>query len=397
MKYTQPDLTGHFGQFGGMYAPEILYNNLDELVDAFTKAKDDRDFNDEFSYYMINYINRPSILYYARALSEKYNLKIYLKREDLNHTGSHKINNCIGQAILAKRMKKTRIIAETGAGQHGVATATAGALFKIPCEIYMGSEDVRRQSLNVFRMKLLGAKVNSVNKGSCTLKDAMNEGIRDWVTNVKTTYYLMGTVAGFNPYPEMVRHFQKIIGEEAKAQIIAMEGRLPDYCVACVGGGSNAMGLFYPFIDNEKVILIGAEAGGTGDNAGQHSSSLTKGKVGVLHGSKSYLLYEDNGNISDVHSIAAGLDYPGVGPEHSYLKDSGRAKYIAIRDSEALSAFMELSETEGIIPALESSHALACLPQISKEAPKSIVIVCLSGRGDKDVMEVQRILEGRAR
>lgn len=397
MKYKMPDKNGYFGEFGGMFAPEMLYNNLEQLLDAFNKAKKDKAFQEEFNYYMKYYVGRPSPLYFAPRLSEKYKLKVYLKREDLNHTGSHKVNNVIGQLLVARRMKKTRIIAETGAGQHGVATATASALFNIPCEIYMGSEDTRRQALNVFRMELLGAKVNKVDKGSKTLKDAMNEAIRDWVTNEKTTYYLIGTVASFHPFPEMVRYFQKIIGEEAKKQIKKAEGRLPDYCVACVGGGSNAIGLFYPFIEDEKVKLIGVEAGGTGGGIGEHAAPLCKGKVGVLHGSKSYLLYDKNGNISDVHSISAGLDYPGVGPEHSYLKDIGRATYVNATDKEALEAFQEVSKLEGIIPALESSHALAYIKYIAKEAPGSIVVVNVSGRGDKDVMEVQRILEGRAK
>jgi tryptophan synthase beta chain len=395
MKYSLPDKTGHFGKFGGMYAPEVLYNNLEELIDVFTKAKKDKSFLKELEYYMRNYVGRPTPLYYAKRLSEKYNLNIYLKREDLAHTGSHKINNTIGQLLLAKRMKKTRIIAETGAGQHGVATATAAALFDIPCEVYMGSEDVRRQALNVFRMELLGTKVIPVDKGSRTLKDAMNEAIRDWVTNVKSTHYVLGTVGGFHPFPELVRYFQKVIGEEARKQIKKAEGRLPDYCVACVGGGSNSIGLFYPFIEDASVKLVGVEPGGTGNKIGGHASALSYGKPGVLHGAKSYLIYDDNGNISDVHSVAAGLDYPGVGPEHSYLKDTGRAKYFPVADDEAINAFYETSRLEGIIPALESSHALAYIPYIAQEAKGSLVIVNVSGRGDKDAVEIKRLLEGR--
>ncbi len=395
MKYNQPDKNGFFGEFGGMFAPELLYNNLHELITTYNKAKKDKNFKNEFQYYMNNYVGRPSPLYFASRLSEKYKLRIYLKREDLNHTGSHKINNTIGQILLAKRMGKTRIIAETGAGQHGVATATACALMGLECEIYMGTEDVRRQELNVFRMELLSAKVNKVDKGSKTLKDAMNEAIRDWVSNVKSTHYLIGSVAGFHPFPEMVRDFQKIIGKETKKQLKQYEGKLPDYCVACVGGGSNAMGLFYDFIKTRKVKLIGVEAGGTGKKIGLHAAPLNYGKVGVLHGSKSYLLFNKDGNISDVHSISAGLDYPGVGPEHSYLKDIKRAKYVCVTDKQVIEAFKELSELEGIIPALESSHALAYLPYIAKKEKNKIVVINVSGRGDKDVNEIKRIMQGR--
>ncbi len=397
MKYNLPDKNGFFGQFGGVYAPELLYNNLVQLKETFNKAKRDKKFRKELDYYLTQYTGRPSPLYFAQRLSKKYNLKIYLKREDLNHTGSHKINNTLGQILLAKKMGKTRIIAETGAGQHGVATATACALMGLECEIYMGAEDIRRQELNVFRMNLLGAKVNKVEKGSKTLKDAMNEAIRDWVSTAETTHYLIGSVAGFHPFPELVRYFQKIIGEETKRQLKKAEGKLPDYCVACVGGGSNAIGLFYDFIKNKRVKLIGVEAGGAGKKTGQHAAPLCYGQVGVLHGAKSYLLYDKQGNISDVHSISAGLDYPGVGPEHSYLHEIGRAKYVNVTDDQVLDAFRELSELEGIIPALESSHALAYIPYIAKKEKRKVVVVNISGRGDKDVNEVKRIMQGKSK
>jgi len=386
MKKILPDQRGYFAEFGGKYVPETLMPALSELETAYREARGDEDFQRDLQYYFENYVGRPSILYYAKRLSEELGgAKIYLKREDLNHTGAHKINNTIGQVLLARKMEKKRIIAETGAGQHGVAVATVAALFGFSCAVYMGEVDIKRQVLNVFRMKLLGAEVIPVRSGSKTLKDAVNEAIRDWVTNVRTTYYIIGSVVGPHPYPMMVRDFQSIIGKETKEQIIAIEGRLPDYLVACVGGGSNAMGLFYEFKDDQEVKMFGVEAAGQGLTTQEHAATLGVGDIGILHGAKSYLLQDENGQIKEAYSISAGLDYPGVGPEHAYLKKTGRATYVSVTDNEALKAFQLLSRTEGIIPALESAHALAYLPKlIPKTKKEEVVVVCLSGRGDKD-------------
>lgn len=377
---------GHFGGFGGQYVPETLMTPLEELESAYDRLKDDREFLDELNYYLANYVGRPTPLYHARNLSRHFKgAQIWLKREDLCHTGAHKINNTIGQVLLAKRMKKTRIIAETGAGQHGVATATAATLFGLECCIYMGDEDVARQSLNVFRMKLLGAEVVPVSSGSKTLKDAMNEALRDWVTNVSTTFYIIGSVAGPHPYPTIVRDFQKVIGDEAKEQIHKAKDRDPDAIVACVGGGSNSIGIFYPWL-NSATKLYGVEAAGLGLETGKHGAALSKGTKGVLHGSLQYLLQDDFGQITPAHSISAGLDYPGVGPEHCYFKDEGLVDYVSVTDEEALTAFKLLSETEGIQPALESSHALAYLERLAPTLDdEKIIIVNLSGRGDKDM------------
>jgi len=386
MKKILPDQRGYFAEFGGKYVPETLMPALSELEIAYREARGDEDFQRELQYYFENYIGRPSPLYYAKRLTEELGgAKIYLKREDLNHTGAHKINNTIGQVLLARKMGKKRIIAETGAGQHGVAVATVAALFGFSCAVYMGEVDIKRQALNVFRMKLLGAEVIPVRSASKTLKDAVNEAIRDWVTNVRTTYYIIGSVVGPHPYPMMVRDFQSIIGKETKEQIIAIEGRLPDYLVACVGGGSNAMGLFYEFKDDQEVKMFGVEAAGRGLTTQEHAATLGVGDIGILHGAKSYLLQDENGQIKEAYSISAGLDYPGVGPEHAYLKKTGRATYVSATDNEALKAFQLLSRTEGIIPALESAHALAYLPKlIPKTKKEEVVVVCLSGRGDKD-------------
>ncbi len=388
-----PDRNGRFGIFGGRFVPETLMPALEELTREYEDARQDASFREELRSYLRHYAGRPSPLYYAERLTERLGgAKIYLKREDLNHTGSHKINNTLGQALLARRMGKRRLIAETGAGQHGVATATVAAVFGMSCDIYMGEEDIRRQQLNVYRMRLLGARVIPVASGSGTLKDAMNEAIRDWVTNVETTHYLLGSVGGPHPYPMMVRDFQSVIGEEVREQILELEGRLPDCLVACVGGGSNAIGLFYPFLD-DPVELFGAEAAGKGLDTGLHAATLTAGRVGVLHGAMSYLLQDGDGQVLPVHSIAAGLDYPGVGPEHSYLKESGRARYVAITDDEALEAFKLLSETEGIIPALESAHAVALAAKLAPGMSREkIMVINISGRGDKDVPEVSRML-----
>lgn len=388
--YAYPDSNGHFGPFGGRYVAETLMPSLVELEQAYREAQNDPTFQQEFEYYLKQYVGRPSPLYYARRLSEHLGgAKIYLKREDLNHTGAHKVNNTVGQALLARRMGKKRVIAETGAGQHGVATATVAALFGMECEVFMGTEDIRRQSLNVYRMKLLGAKVTGVVSGTATLKDAMNEAIRHWVTRVRDTFYIIGTVAGPHPYPAMVRDFQSVIGREARSQILQAEGRLPDYAVACIGGGSNAMGLFHPFLGDESVRLLGVEAAGLGVDSGKHAASIGAGRVGVLHGNKTYLLQDEQGQIEHAHSISAGLDYPGVGPEHAHLHELGRAEYQAITDAEALDAFQVLTKLEGIIPALESAHAIA---QVMKLAPTlgrdQLVVVCLSGRGDKDIHTV---------
>jgi len=389
-----PDKKGHFNGFGGRFVPETLIYALDELEREYNKAKRDRVFTRELDYYLKEYAGRPTPLYFAKNLSNYLGRgKVYLKREDLLHTGAHKINNTLGQVLLAVRMKKSRVIAETGAGQHGVATATVAAMFGLKCDVYMGQEDMERQRLNVYRMKLLGSRVLPVTSGTKTLKDAMTEALRDWVTNVRNTHYIIGTVAGPHPYPAMVRDFQSIIGKESRKQILAKEKRLPDVLLACVGGGSNAMGLFYPFFKDKKVKFIGVEAAGLGLGSGKHSASLVAGKPGVLHGSKSDLLEDKFGQVKNAHSIAAGLDYPGVGPEHAYYKKIGRATYVAVRDKEALEGFQLLSETEGIIPALEPAHAIFYLKKLRAKIKKnSIIIVCLSGRGDKDTYEVAQKL-----
>jgi tryptophan synthase beta chain len=389
MQKTFPDKQGHFGVFGGKYVPETLMAPLKELEGAYLSIKKDPGFQSELRSHLKDYVGRPTPLYFAQRLTEELKgARIYLKREDLTHTGAHKINNTLGQAMLVNRMGKERVIAETGAGQHGVATATAAALFGLKCAVYMGEEDIRRQSLNVFRMKLLGAEVISVSSGSKTLKDAINEAIRDWVTNVRDTYYLIGSVVGPHPYPMMVRDFQSIIGKETRKQILEKEGRLPDYLVACVGGGSNAMGLFYPFC-KDNVRFIGVEAAGLGMNTLSHAASLCAGRIGTLHGSMSYILQSESGNILETYSFAPGLDYPGVGPEHAFFKENKRAEYVTATDEEALEAFHLLSRTEGILPALESAHALA---SVSKLAPTlrrdQVIVVNLSGRGDKDVPSI---------
>lgn len=387
-----PDPSGHFGLFGGRYVPETLIPALDELERNYKKLKNDKKFQRLLEYYLKNYAGRPTPLYFAEKLSKSLGLQLYLKREDLCHTGAHKINNTIGQALLAKIMGKTRIIAETGAGQHGVATATAAALFGMKCLIYMGEEDIKRQALNVVRMKILGAEVAPVSAGTATLKDAMNEAIRDWVTNVWNTHYIIGSVAGPHPYPMMVRDFQSIIGKEVKKQIKKIAGKNPDLLIACVGGGSNAMGLFYPFLNEERVKMIGVEAGGLGLKSGKHGASLTAGNPGVLHGSMSYVLQTSDGQIQPAHSISAGLDYPGVGPELSFLKEKGRVKVITVTDKEALDGFKLLSEIEGIIPALETAHAIAGLMREAKRFRNKIIVLNLSGRGDKDVNVASKAL-----
>lgn len=388
-----PDDKGHFGQYGGMFVPETLMEPLDELKQAYVRYLEDPEFIDELDKDLSNYVGRPSPLYFAERWSRELGgAKIYLKREDLNHTGAHKVNNTVGQMLLAKRMGKTRIIAETGAGQHGVATATVAARLGLECVVYMGAEDIQRQALNVYRMKLLGAKVVSVESGSRTLKDALNEAMRDWVTNIDNTFYIIGTAAGPHPYPVMVRDFQAVIGREAKQQIIQHEGRLPDALVACIGGGSNAIGLFYPFVDDQDVSMYGVEAAGHGLETGEHSAPLCAGKPGVLHGNRTYLMEDKHGQIIPTHSVSAGLDYPGVGPEHSWLKDMGRANYVAVTDKEALSAFHELTRIEGIMPALESSHAIAYVKKLAPTMDKDqIIIMNLSGRGDKDIHTVATI------
>ncbi len=390
-----PDENGHFGPYGGRFVAETLMEPLDELRQAYDRYRDDPEFLAEFDDDLTHYVGRPSPLYFAQRWSQRLGgAKIYLKREDLNHTGAHKVNNTIGQALLAKRMGKTRIIAETGAGQHGVASATVAARLGLECVIYMGAEDIKRQALNVFRMKLLGAEVVPVESGSKTLKDALNEAMRDWVTNVDNTFYIIGTVAGPHPYPAMVRDFQTIIGREAKHQIQKAEGALPDALIACIGGGSNAIGLFHPFIADSSVALYGVEGGGDGLDSGRHAAPLCAGRPGVLHGNRTYLMEDDNGQIIETHSISAGLDYPGVGPEHAWLKDSGRANYVAITDTEALQAFHDLTRIEGIMPALESSHALAYATKLAPTMKQDeIIIVNLSGRGDKDIHTVAA-LEG---
>ena len=390
MSYQEPDPRGHFGQFGGRYVAETLMPALLELEENYKQCQVDPSFQTEFDSYLKNYVGRPSPLYFAERLTEHLGgAKIYLKREDLNHTGAHKVNNTVGQILLARRMGKRKVIAETGAGQHGVATATVAALFGLQCDIFMGTEDIRRQSLNVFRMKLLGARVHEVTSGTATLKDAMNEALRYWVTHVRDTFYVIGTVAGPHPYPQMVRDFQSVIGHESKQQLMEAEGLLPDVAVACIGGGSNAMGLFYPFVNDASVRLIGVEAAGLGVETGKHAASISAGRVGVLHGNKTYLLQDEDGQIQHAHSISAGLDYPGVGPEHALLKDLGRAEYVSVTDDEALAAFRMITEMEGIIPALESAHAIAYLLKLAPElSPEKVILVCLSGRGDKDIHTV---------
>ncbi len=389
-----PDEAGHFGIFGGRYVAETLMPLVLEVEKAYREASKDADFQAEIDYYFRDYVGRPSPLYFAERLTRHFDgAKIYFKRDELNHTGAHKINNCIGQILLARRMGKTRIIAETGAGQHGVATATVAALFDLPCIVYMGKTDIERQTPNVFRMKLLGAEVVPVTSGSATLKDAMNEALRDWVANVDDTYYIIGTAAGPHPYPEMVRDFQSIIGREAREQMLQREGRLPDQLVACIGGGSNAIGLFHPFLDDSNVAMTGVEAAGHGLETGQHAASLAAGRPGVLHGNRTYLLQDDDGQITEAHSISAGLDYPGIGPEHSWLKESGRVEYASVTDADALDAFQLCSRLEGIIPALEPSHALAHVARIAPDLPKDhIILMNLCGRGDKDIFTVAEAL-----
>jgi tryptophan synthase beta chain len=388
--YDLPDKRGHFGEYGGIFVSETLMQPLKELREAYEHLRKDKKFQKELADDLRDYVGRPSPLYLARRLTDNWGgAKIYLKREDLNHTGAHKINNTVGQALLARHMGKKRVIAETGAGQHGVATATVAARFGMQCVVYMGAEDMKRQAINVYRMKLLGAEVVPVESGSKTLKDALNEAMRDWVTNVESTFYIIGTVAGPHPYPMLVRDFQSVIGRETREQIKEQEGRLPDALVACVGGGSNAMGLFYPFIGDKGVALYGVEAEGEGMQTGKHAATLCAGKPGVLHGNRTYLLETEDGQITETHSISAGLDYPGVGPEHAYLKDSGRAHYVSVTDQEALEAFHELTRTEGIMPALESAHALAYAKKLAPQLGKNkIIVINLSGRGDKDIHTV---------
>ncbi|WP_172844452.1 tryptophan synthase subunit beta [Tumebacillus algifaecis] len=391
-----PDIRGRFGKFGGKFVPETLMNALEQLEQDFNHYKNDAEFQQQLRYYLHKYSGRPTSLYYAENLTKHLGgAKIYLKREDLNHTGAHKINNCLAQGLLAKVTGKKRVIAETGAGQHGVATATVSALLGLECTVFMGEEDMERQKLNVFRMKLMGAEVVPAKSGTKTLKDATNEAIRHWVEHVEDTFYIIGSVVGPHPYPMMVRDFQRIIGDEAREQILKEEGRLPDTIVACVGGGSNAMGIFYPFLEDEGVRLIGVEAAGEGVDTERHAATITKGRSGIIHGSLTYLLQDEHGQIQPAHSISAGLDYPGIGPEHAHLADSGRATYLPITDGEALDAFQLLSRVEGIIPALESSHAIAQVVKLAPELPSDhLIIVSLSGRGDKDVHQVAEMLGG---
>ena len=388
-----PDENGHFGPFGGRFVAETLMRPLDELNTAYRKYMQDPAFQAELDRDLARFVGRPSPLYFAERWSQRAGgARIYLKREDLNHTGAHKINNTVGQALLAKRMGKTRIIAETGAGQHGVASATVAARLGMECVVYMGAEDIKRQAINVYRMRMLGAEVVSVESGSKTLKDALNEALRDWVTNVDNTFYIIGTVAGPHPYPVMVRDFQTVIGRETRQQILELEGKLPDALIACVGGGSNAIGLFHPFIDDETVQLYGVEGGGDGVETGRHAAPLCAGSSGVLHGNRTYLMEDSDGQIIETHSISAGLDYPGVGPEHAWLRDSGRASYVAVTDTEAIDAFHDLTRTEGIIPALESSHALAYASKLAPEMDKdAIIVINLSGRGDKDMHTIAEL------
>jgi len=394
-----PDERGRFGPYGGQYVPETLMAALGELEREYTAAQADVSFRAELTALLTDYVGRPTPLYFARRLTDRLEgAKIYLKREDLAHTGAHKINNAVGQGLLVKRMGKPRVVAETGAGQHGVAAATVCAMLGLECVVYMGEEDVRRQALNVFRMKLLGAEVRSVGSGSRTLKDAINEAIRDWVTNVETTHYLLGSVVGPHPYPMMVRDFQSVIGQEARGQILEEEGRLPDYAVACVGGGSNAMGLFHPFYADESVRLVGVEAAGAGVASGKHAATLSAGRPGVLHGSMSYLLQDSAGQVQEAHSISAGLDYPGVGPEHAFYRDSGRAEYVSVTDREALQGLTLLCETEGIIPALEPAHAIFHAATIARKlSNEQVILICLSGRGDKDMDIVAQELRHKIR
>lgn len=396
--YNQPSATGHYGRFGGRFVPEILMQAVIELEEAYELAIKDQEFQQDFRYYLKDYVGRENPLYFAERLTKKMGgAKIYLKREDLNHTGAHKINNTIGQALLAVRMGKRKIVAETGAGQHGVATATVCALFDLECVVFMGEEDVRRQQLNVFRMELLGAKVVSVKQGSGTLKDAVNEALRYWVTHVEDTHYIMGSVLGPHPFPKIVRDFQRVIGDETRKQIVEKEGRLPDAIVACIGGGSNAMGMFYPFIEDTDVKLYGVEAAGAGLETDQHAATLTKGSVGVLHGAMMYLLQDEAGQIQEAHSISAGLDYPGIGPEHSYLHENGRVTYTSVTDDQALAGVQLLARTEGILPALESAHAIYYASELAASMnEEEIVVICLSGRGDKDVVTVRDALGGVA-
>ncbi|MFC3149735.1 tryptophan synthase subunit beta [Litoribrevibacter euphylliae] len=388
-----PDENGHFGVYGGRFVSETLMSALDELTELYNRLKNDPDFQAEFDKDLAHYVGRPSPLYHAERWSKEIGgAQIYLKREDLNHTGAHKVNNTIGQALLAKYMGKPRVIAETGAGQHGVATATVAARLGLECKVFMGAEDVQRQALNVYRMKLLGAEVLPVEAGTRTLKDAMNEAMRDWVTNVDSTFYIIGTAAGPHPYPMLVRDFNSVIGREARRQSLEQAGKLPDALVACVGGGSNAIGLFHPFIEDKDVAMYGVEAGGHGLETGEHAAPLSAGKPGVLHGNRTYLMEDENGQILGTHSVSAGLDYPGVGPEHSYLKDIGRANYVAVTDDEALAAFRKLTRVEGIMPALESSHALAYAEKLAKTmSPEQMIVVNLSGRGDKDIHTIAQI------
>ena len=392
--YNFPDQNGHFGPYGGTFVAETLIEALDELKEMYNQFKDDKEFLNEFHHDLKHFVGRPSPIYFAERLTHKIGgAKIYFKREDLNHTGAHKVNNTVGQALLAKKMGKPRVIAETGAGQHGVATATIAARLGLECIVYMGAEDVKRQSPNVYRMKLLGAKVVPVESGSKTLKDALNEALRDWVTNVSNTFYIIGTVAGPHPYPMMVRDFNSVVGKEAIGQMDELEGKQPDAVIACVGGGSNAMGIFYPYIPYKETRLIGVEAAGHGIETGKHAAPLTANSpVGVLHGNRTYMMQNEEGQIIETHSVSAGLDYPGVGPEHSWLKDTGRAEYVAVNDDEALAAFHNLCKTEGIIPALETSHAIAYAEKLAKELPKDkTILVNLSGRGDKDINTVANI------
>jgi len=390
--YHQPDPTGHFGKYGGSFVSETLTHAINELKDAYAKYQHDPEFLAEFKSELAHFVGRPSPVYHAARMSrEMGGAQIFLKREDLNHTGAHKVNNTIGQAMLAKRMGKTRIIAETGAGQHGVASATVAARLGMECVVYMGAVDIERQAINVFRMKLLGAKVVAVHSGSKTLKDALNEAMRDWVSNVNDTFYIIGTAAGPSPYPRMVRDFNSVVGHECRAQMLEQHGRLPDAIVACVGGGSNAIGMFHPFLNDPEVKIYGAEAAGEGIETGRHSASLSAGRPGVLHGNRTYLICDDDGQIIETHSISAGLDYPGVGPEHSFLKDTGRANYVGITDDECMEAFHLLARTEGILAALESSHAIAQAMKLAKEMPKdAIVLANLSGRGDKDIYTIAK-------
>jgi tryptophan synthase beta chain len=391
-----PDEAGHFGAYGGVFVPETLVAALQQLEREYAAAKNDPQFQQEFEYYLREFVGRPSRLYFAKRLTEKLGgARIYLKREDLNHTGAHKINNTIGQALLTRRMGKKRIIAETGAGQHGVASATAAAVFGLSCDVYMGAEDIRRQNLNVFRMKLMGARVIEVNSGSKTLKDATNEAMRDWMGSVEHTHYIIGSVVGPHPFPMVVRDFQSVIGTETKAQALEGWGKLPDVIIACVGGGSNAAGIFAPFVNDTQVKLIGVEAGGRGSALGQHAASLSAGRPGVLHGSLSYVLQDDDGQTAEVHSCSAGLDYPGVGPEHAYWKDSGRVSYVSITDAEAIEGFKLLAELEGILPALETAHAIAYAAKLAPTMAKAqTIVINLSGRGDKDCQEVARLMGG---